>query len=784
MTRNPPSPAGADRSRLARTMALSLAAGLLSGCSSTSSPASSKPLPPISSLHEGPYRQISVAAPIADPAFLEQFAATYRFGAGTPRSFALTPDGRSVLFLRSGPRSVVQDLYEFDVASGSERVLLTADQILKGAAENLSPEEKARRERMRVSSRGITSYSLSKDGKTILVPLSGKLYLVDRAEAKVREVGEAVGFPIDPRLSDDGTKIGCVRDGDLHVIDVATGHELKLTVHTSESVEYGTAEFVAAEEMDRREGYWFSPDSSKVVYTAVDTTGLERFTIADPVNPDRPPNTWAYPRPGKANARVGLLMAQTGMLGYATAVNWDHEKYPYLVSVKWEKNAPLTLVVSNRAQTEMVVYAVGETGSLTELLTERDDAWVEIRQTVPHWLEDGSGFLWISESSGWPELQLRDAAGKLVSVVAGEAIGFRGLIDVDEKGGFVYVSAGKDPTESHVWRAPLRARIAPQALTAQPGQHGMLFSKDHRTSLHTGVTADGRRFWNVRTLDPASPERAEAPIKSVAEAPPFIPKPEWTTVKAGGREFHAYILRPRNFDLSRKYPVIDSVYAGPTANVVAKNPFGQLLNQWIADHGFIVVGLDNRGTELRGREWARAWKTQSGNSKGDLIDVALQDHADVLKALAAKYPELDRTRVGVYGWSFGGYFSAMAAMRRPDVYAAGCAGAPVCDFADYDTTYTERYLGTPQENPEGYKNSSVLTWCKDLKVPLMVVHGTADDNVYFMHSLKMTDALFRAGKPYEFLVLPGFTHMVPDPVVTRSLYTRVADFFVRELRSH
>lgn len=781
MTRTPPRPAGPESPR-SLTPVLVLAAGLLAGCAER--PIAEKPLPPLHTLHEGPYRQIAVAGSIADPAFLEQFAATYRFGAGTPRSISVTPDGASVLFLRSGPRSVVQDLYEMDAATGAERVLLTADQILKGAAEHLSPEEQARRERMRVSSRGITSYSLSKDGATILVPLSGKLYLVNRADGKVREVGDAQGFPIDPRLSEDGSKIGCVRDGDLHVIDVATGTELKLTVRAGDAVEYGAAEFVAAEEMDRREGYWFSPDASKVVYTAVDTTGLERFTIADPVNPDRAPNTWAYPRPGKANAQVRLLLAPTGMLGYPVAINWDHVKYPYLVSVRWEKNAPLTLGVSNRAQTEMVVYAVSETGSLTELLTEKDDAWVDIRQSVPRWLEDGSGFLWISEASGWPELQLRDASGKLVSTLAGEAIGFRGLIDVDDRSGDVYVSASKDPTEAHVWRVPLRKRIAPQQLTVQPGQHGMTFSKNHRTWVHSATTAEGQRSWTVLNFDPGRPDQPARQIRSVAEKPPFMPRPEWTTVRAGEREFHAYVLRPRNFDPSKKYPVIDSVYAGPTANVVGKNPYGQLLNQWIADHGFIVIGLDNRGTELRGREWARAWKTQSGNPKGDLIDIALQDHADGVRALAAKYPELDRTRVGVYGWSFGGYFSAMAAMRRPDVYSAGCAGAPVCDFADYDTTYTERYLGTPEENPEGYRNSSVLTWCKDLRVPLMVVHGTADDNVYFMHSLKMTDALFRAGKPYEFLVLPGFTHMVPDPVVTRSLYTRVAGFFVRELRAN
>ncbi|MBL8763153.1 MAG: DPP IV N-terminal domain-containing protein [Phycisphaerae bacterium] len=720
-----------------------------------------------------------MAAP-REEGFLEQFAATYRFGAGTPRGISITPDGAAVLFLRSGPRSVVQDLYELDAVTGAERVLLTADQILKGGAESLSVEEKARRERMRVSSRGIASYSLSKDGSTILVPLSGKLYLVDRASAKVREVGSGKGFPIDPRFSEDGSKIGCVRDGDLHVIDVATGNEIRLTSRADENIEYGVAEFVAAEEMDRREGYWFSPDGTNIAFTVVDTTGLERFTIADPVNPERPATTWAYPRPGKANAKVGLMLSPVA-LGPAVPVQWDHAKYPYLVSVKWPKNAPLTIVVSNRAQTEQVIYAVSDSGSVSELLTEKDSAWVEIRQSVPRWLGDGSGFLWITESSGWPELEWRDKSGTKVSTLAGEAIGFRGIIDVDDQSGDVYVSASKDPTESHVWRVPTTTRNAPQPLTVDPGQHGMSFSKNHQTWVRSSSTADGRRAWVVGRNEPSRPDRIAPEIKCVAEKPPFMPKPEWITVRAGDRVFHAYVLRPRDFDGKKKYPVIDSVYAGPTANVVAKSPWGQLLNQWIADHGFIVVGLDNRGTELRGRDWARAWKTRSGNPKGDLIDIALADHADGIQALVKQYPEMDGARVGVYGWSFGGYFSAMAAMRRPDVFRAACAGAPVAAWEDYDTTYTERYLGLPQDNPEGYRNSSVLTWAKDLSVPFLLVHGTADDNVYFMHSLKMADAMFRAGRHFEFLVLPGFTHMVPDPVVTRSLYSRIADFFVTSL---
>lgn len=722
--------------------------------------------------HEG----ARIGPPLADPAFLEQFAATYRFRAGTPTGITPTPDGKAVLFLRSGPRSVVQDLYEFDVATGAERVLLTAEAILQGGEEKLSAEELARRERMRMTSRGIASYSLSKDGRTILVPLSGKLFLVDRATAKVREVGSGAGFPIDPRFSDDGSKIGCVRDGKLCVIDVATGVERILAAPESPDVEYGVAEFVAQEEMDRREGYWFSPDGTRIAYTMVETTGMERFTIADPMDPSKPANTWPYPRPGKANAAVRLMVSATEP-GTPVEVEWDRAAYPYLISVVWTKNAPLTFVVSNRAQTEFVVYSADAAGRVTELLRERDDAWVEVRQSVPHWFKDGSGFLWISEASGWPELEWRDSSGKKVATLAGKGIGFRDLIGFDEAAGKAYVSAGQDPTVQHVWVVPKLARIAPIPLTSGDGIHGMISSEGFETSVVVSSTSTGERSWKVFA---GGGEKGS--LRSVAETPPFMPKIEWTTVGSGEREFHATILRPRDFKAGTKYPVIASVYVGPTAKTVTKQLYGSLLNQWFADHGFIVVAVDNRGTPDRGREWSRAWKTQSGNAKGDLIDIGLADQVEALGWLGAKYAELDMERVGVYGWSFGGYASAMFASRRPDIFKAACAGAPVCSWEDYDTAYTERYLGLPQDNPEGYKNGDVLTWVGQLRVPLLLIHGTADDNVYFMHSLKIADALFRAGRDFDFLVLPGFTHMVPDPVVTRSLYSRVARFFEEHLK--
>jgi dipeptidyl-peptidase-4 len=263
-------------------------------------------------------------------------------------------------------------------------------------------------------------------------------------------------------------------------------------------------------------------------------------------------------------------------------------------------------------------------------------------------------------------------------------------------------------------------------------------------------------------------------LTNVAEKPPFVPEVELAVVGDEPR-LHAALIRPRNFDAMRRYPVVVNIYGGPTLQMVTLDRRRHLLNQWIADHGFIVVAIDNRGTPARNRPWERA-------IKGNFIELPLADQVRGLAALGEKYRELDLSRVGIYGWSFGGYASAMAVMQRPDVFHVGVAGAPVVDWADYDTHYTERYLGLPADNPSGYHASSVLTYADRLRRPLLIIHGTADDNVYFLHSMKLCDALFRAGRPYDFLPLAGFTHMVPDPLITQRLYGRIVDYFVEHLK--
>ncbi len=707
---------------------------------------------------------------VAHPDFLKRYAVTRRFSLGRPRSIKVVPDGSAVLFLRSGSDSFVHNLYEFDTATGKERLLLTADQILQGAEEELSVEEKARRERMRMSARGIASYRLSKDGTKILVPLSGRLFVVNRSDKSVKELTSDNGYPIDPQFSPDGQQIACVRNKEVHVTDLATKTERKLTSGSSEHISNGLSEFVAQEEMGRLRGYWWSPDAKMLVYQQTDTSGLEIMNIMDATHPERKPNTWPYPRPGKANAKVrlGLISVSDGETRW---VNWDHERYPYLASVKWKEYAPLTILVQNREQTEEALLAVdADTGSTSVLLVEKDDAWINLDGSMPHWLPNGKAFFWTTERNGRWQLELRDFSGEVIAPVTTTQFRLARFLSYDDVERTAYVTGGDDPTQTHLFRVALKgAPVDPIRMTRTAGHHGATFAKDHSVYLHTVSTMAGTRDQIVRRADGTEIGR----LSSVAEEPPFVPGIELTTVGTNP-QMHAVLVRPSNFDASRRYPVIVSVYGGPHAQTVSASPSRYLLQQWIADHGFIVVSIDGRGTPARGRDWERV-------IKGDLIKVPLEDQVAGLQALGRKYRELDLNRVGVYGWSFGGYFSAMAVMQRPDVYHVGVAGAPVADWLDYDTHYTERYMGLPGKNAAGYEAASVLTYCKDLERPLMIIHGTADDNVYFMHSLKMSNALFRAGKDHDFLALSDFTHMVADPLVTQRLYTRIVNYFQKHL---
>lgn len=789
------------------------------------------------------------------PGYLALHAKTRGFSLGRPLKPTPTPDGKHVLFLRAAPDSPELRIYEFDVATGSTRELLSPARLLGGAEENLSTEERARRERMRQSLRGFTSFELSPDGSFLLIPLSGRLYRFVRAASQVTELVPAAEGPVardtpmrpgddaplpasssqepifDPQLSPDGKTVGYVRGRDLYVYDLATRRERRLTRSTNPYVSYGLSEFVAQEELHRFTGFFFSPDGQSIAFAEVDNRPVETLYVGDVLRPELPPQPLRYPRAGTDNAivRLGVLPVRPAPApapgraasdktpvpaaapaapaspgfpaGAPVWIEWSREEYPYLATVVWQQGGPLLLTVLSRTQKALeLLRADARTGTTQRVLSERNDAWINLDQDMPRVLKDGSGFLWTSEASGDRELELRDLSGGLRRVLVPRSEGFRKLLDLDEQAGTVTYAAATEPSEQHLYRTsllggtPVSLEPAPAAAgglpvpagqsvisiglpppgttgaaspapAPVPGWNLASFGRSHEVYVRQAMSLTGTpRFTVHRVAATGQPDTAAGELPSVAQAPPFVPKVEIAQV--GAANYRVALVRPRHFQAGKKYPVLVHVYGGPHHTQVMAVGGMWMLDQWLADHGFIVVAADGRGTPNRGTAWERS-------IAGNFGDLPLEDQVEALKAAGQRFPELDLKRVGVYGWSFGGYMAALSVLRRPDVFHVGVAGAPVVDWRDYDTAYTERYLGLPGENADGYARSSLLTYAKDLRRPLLIIHGTADDNVLFMHSLKLSNALFRAGKPHELLPLPGLTHMVPDPTVTERMWARI-----------
>ena len=706
---------------------------------------------------------------IHNPQFLRDYAETRGFRLGMPSRATFTPDSKAILFLRSGPRSPKLDLYEFDITTKQTRVLLTPETLLKGAEERLSPEEKARRERMRVTTRGFTDFQLSKDGTRILLSLSGKLYVFERKSGHVQEIKTSVGTIVDHKFSPDGKYVSYVLDHDVYAYDLEGAKEMRITEGGTEDVSHGIAEFVAQEEMNRFSGYWWSPDSLQIVFQESDARDVETWNVADPAKPENPPYPSRYPRPGKANVKVRLGITPITKKEI-TWFDWDRERYPYLAKVSWGTNGPLTIIVQTRDQKELVLLEANPAaGSTSPLVTERDPAWVNLRQDIPKWLPGGKGFVWTSERSGDWQIEWRTPDGKLKRVLATRDIKLRDLGDTTEDK--VFFTGAPDPTQARLYSLRFEG-VSPSAVTPEPGWHSARFDENHSLLLDTFTTPSSMPKTTLHRGDGS----IIAHLPSVAEKPPFTPTVE--ILRVGERQQYAGIVRPQKFNTRKRYPVIVDVYGGPlpagSAGNVSATMSSWLRLQWFADQGFIVVAIDGRGIPGRGRDWERAIHK-------DFATVTLGDQVVGLRALGRKYREIDLDRAGIFGWSFGGYMSALAALKEPKVFKAGIAGAPVTDWLDYDTHYTERYLGIPPADDAAYERSSLLPLAKDLQRPLLLIHGTSDDNVYFRHTLKLANALFRAGKDFELLPLSGFTHMVPDPNVNEQLYSRMVRFFKKHL---
>ncbi len=671
--------------------------------------------------------------------FPRQYARTRRYSLGRPRSIAVAEDGSRVAFLRSrSGDDPAGSLWVFDVDASQERLVFGPD---AEGEEHISPEERDRRERLRETLTGVTAYAPDRAVEVAAVAMGDQLFLVDLVDGDARELQPAAAPPFDPRPDPTGTKVAYVAEGALHVLDVASGEDRLLASDDDPDVSWGLADFVAAEEMDRRRGYWWSPDGEMVAAARVDDRPVRIWHIAGPVDPMDPPRAVRYPAAGTDNAIVTLSVFDTQ--GGRVDVGWDVDAFPYLVTVVWSANGPLTLIVQSRDQkTWQILSADPATGRTTLVREDRDERWLHIVPGLPGYLADGR-LVRTLDSEDTRRLTFDDQPVTPVGLQVEE------VLEVGDD--HVLFRATDDPMELHVWRVDADGALT--RITREAGFHTATAGGD--VLVVSAAPAEGTPL--ARVL-----RRGEevGTLRSFAEEPLLVARPRFSI--GGARELRTAILTPGGTEPDEPLPVLLDPYGGPHFGRVMKVGMSFLESQWFADQGFAVVVIDGRGTPGRGPGWER-------EVYRDLADSVLDDQVDGLLAAAEAHPFLDLEHVAIRGWSFGGFLAAMAVLRRPDVFHAAVSGAPVTDGELYDTHYTERYLGMPDTDVEAYARYRLLDDAPNLRRPLLLIHGLADDNVYVANTLRLSKALMEAGRFHSVIPLSGITHAPSRPEVAENL---------------
>ncbi len=705
----------------------------------------------------------------------------------------ISPDGSRVTYLKGkADDKNLLDLWEYNIHDGMARVLVDSRELAP-KHEKLSDEELARRERQRTAAlSGILEYTFAPSADAVLFPLSGKLYYYPLAKPKAKtkpalELIDTHGFATDATVSPAGGHVAYVRDQNLYSYDLAAKQEKSLTSDGGGAIKNGMAEFIAQEEMDRSTGYWWAPDGKHIAFARVDESPIqvtERFEIAaDNVTTF----SQRYPATGGPNVliRLGVVDINTGAVVW---VDLGQDQDIYLARINWLPDGK-TLAVQRESRDQKrldLLFADIDTGKARVVLSETSNTWIDLNDELT-FLKKSREFIWASARDGYTHLYLYDYDGHMIrQLTAGpwvvDNFRKRAILGLDEKSRTVFFTATeKSATERHLYSTSLDSSDphAVRRITQQEGVHDMAMSPDASFYIDTFVTSrqppqvslralDGSlKAWLLENrLDAQHPDAPYVPDNSVAEF--------GTMTAADGQTLHYRLFKPLKFDPAKRYPAIVDVYGGPGVQRVIDDWQGSSFTQILTRAGYVVFTLDNRGTAHRGTAFQAPIHHKLGETE-------VADQVVGARWLGSQ-SFVDPKRMGVWGWSYGGYMSLNLMFKAPELFRAGVAGAPVTDWTLYDTHYTERYLGRPQDNAAGYAASAASAYAKDLKGNLLVMHGMADDNVLFLNSTKLFRKLQDLNKPFEVMVYPGGKHGLMRQNDGRHGYKMIQRFFDENLK--
>ena len=697
-------------------------------------------------------------------------------GMSTPVSFSFNPDDTLLTYLYGPDQSPVRQLYSLDTETGESRVIQAS---VDPDAVDLSLEEQLLRQRQRQLGQGIVRYSWAAERDVILIPAQSGVYLKDGIDSPARLLVSSESGPvINPQLSPDGSVVAFVRDAELHVASVDGGEILQIT-HGARGTgkTHGLAEYIAQEEMGQLSGFWWSKDGSHIAFKEVDESHIPIYRIVHQGRGDMGPSTredHRYPFAGQPNARVRLGVVSTSRLETVWMDLGDDEDI-YLARVAWMPDGSLCAQIENREQTglDLVRFDIS-TGVRATLLTETSDVWINLHNMFRP-LDDG-GFVWASERTGFMHLYLYDSCGNLICQITEGDWGVDSLEGVDQETRIAYFTGTADgPTERHLYRVPLDGGSI-ERITSERGTHFVTLDHACRNFVDVFSSIDTPPIQTLRSLEDGRilhtiHEPDDPRLKTLDLAPPELV----TVAGRDGETLHGAVYHPPPDFGPGPFPSIVYVYGGPHAQVVA-NQWSMtcaMRVQYLRSQGCLVFSLDNRGSARRGLAF-------EGSIKHNMGDIEIRDQVDGVRWLIDQ-GLADPARVGVYGWSYGGYMALMCLSREPDLFKMGVAGAPVTHWDGYDTHYTERYMGTPHSNSEGYESSSVMSHIDRLEGSLLIVHGLIDENVHFRHTARLINSLIAARKPYELLLFPDERHMPRSLADRVYMEERISEFFQRNL---